>query len=188
VRLYHWTNIKWLEMILASGAITTTESNLRGPQPGEAPKAARKRFASRWTRENEPQVVWLSNNPEVDPSYLGMVDLRGPTPRMAAAHMLPPEFRKTRVRITVDVPDADANWWPRWARKMGIREAWYQHMAEGHRSPKEWFVVARPILMSEFVAIHIDDQQVWPKEQAALQTFVAALGKGLVDLLGKVKV
>jgi hypothetical protein len=188
VILYHWTNIKWLEMIIASGVVMTTESNLCGPQPGEAPKAARKRFASRWTHESEPQVVWLSNNPVVDPTYLGMIDVRSDVPRMVTAQMLPPEYRKTRVRITVDVPDAAVHWWPRWSRKMGIREAWYQQLAEGHRSPKEWFVVTRPIPMSEFVAIHIDDQQVWPKEQAALQTFVASLSKGLVDLLGKVKV
>lgn len=162
VILYHWTNVRWLESILADGQINVTASDLSGPTRAQVGKVARE-YASRWTHETEPQVVWLADNPEVDPTYLGMIDVRGDVPRTVPAHMLPPEFRKTRVRITVDVPNADVHWWPRWARTKGIRELWYQQLAEGHRNPHEWYVVTRPIPVSEFVEVMIDGQQAWPR-------------------------
>ena len=183
MRLYHWTNIRWLEGILAVGMITTTDSSLAGPTRYEVPKREARRFASRWTLATEPKVVWLSNNPVVDATYLGMVDASGPVVRGVPAHLLPPEWRKDRVRITVEVPDADALWWPRWSRQQGIREAWYRHLAEGHRSPKEWFVVARAIPLSEFIAIHIDGDQVWPKTGLSLDALRKKFGRVLAGLL-----
>lgn len=161
---YHFTSIKWLESILADGAITTTRSNLAGPTRAEVGKDAARHHHSRWTAGTEPQVVWLSSTPEVDASYLGMIDIRGLRPVPLAAHLVPAEYRKTRVRITLELPDTDVKWWPQWARWNKINERWYQAMADGNRNPKEWLLVERPVTMAEFVQIDIDDQQVWPRE------------------------
>lgn len=194
MKLYHWTNIRWLEGIMEAGVITVTDSNLAGPTRDDlAPymsnateaKAAAKQYRSHWTSATAPKVVWLTDNPVVDPTYLGMIDTSGAAPRPVPAHMIPAEFDKRRVRITIEVPDAEARagWWPHWARKMGIREAWYRHLAEGHRSPKEWFVVVRPIAMSEFVAIDIDGDQVWPKTGLSLSALREKFGRALAGLL-----
>lgn len=168
MRLYHFTSVRWLESIMADGVIKTTASNIAGPERHEAPDkqtylAYRTRGVSVAT---EPKVVWLTNNAVVDASYLGMIMRQEGDPfgTPIPAHMTPKEFRKTRVRITVEVPDADVHWWPYWARhndRAKINERWYQQLAEG-KKPKEWFVVTRQIPLDEIVQIEIDDSVVWP--------------------------
>lgn len=186
MKLYHWTNVTWLEAIMELGLITLTDSMLAGPSRAEFGKDAAKRYGSQWTLATEPKVVWLSNNPVPDETYLGMVAMRDTGAYPIAEHQLPPEWDKRRVRITVEVPDGEAEhgWWPRWARAHRIREAWYQHIAEGHRSPKEWFVVQRAIPLSDFVAIDIDGEQVWPKPSPSALATLARVGGNLKRLLG----
>lgn len=177
--LYHFTNVKWLEQIVADGVIKTTDSNLSGPSRAEAPnKKAWLEYRTRGiTIENEPKVVWLTNLYVADPGYLGMVVNGQPVP----AHMVPAEYRKTRVRITVAVPDTDALWWPQFARHNGrhaINERWYRMMARDS-DPKTWFVVLRPIPMEEITTIELDDSQVWPGNQklSRLDAVKAWLGR-----------
>lgn len=178
--LYHWTNVVWLEAIVTDGFIKTTASDIAGPQRAALPNKAtwrEYRHPKGMTPETEPKVVWLANNPLVDASYLGVVDAIHGLP--VDARMAPPEWRKTRVRITVDVPDADVQWWPRFARQRRMNEKWYQAMARGHRDPKEWFVVLRPIPLAEIIRIDLDGSQVWPSQRklSVLDAVKAWLGK-----------
>lgn len=161
--LYHFTSVRWLERIVADGVITTTASNIAGPERHEAPdKKTWLRHRTRGvTVATQPQVVWLTDNPVVDSSYLGATVIQDGRHYPVPAHLVPVEFRKTRVRITVSVPDSDVHWWPKWARAQKINEHWYQQLAEGHK-PKEWFVVTRPIPLEEINKIELDDSQVWP--------------------------
>lgn len=176
IDLYHFTSTHHLTSIMADGIIRTTESNLAGPDASSLSqrKLRRQYCHSRLTRATEPQVVWLSKDPVPDTRYLGAVDGRNGQP--IKHEDVPPEWQKARVRITVSLPDADVAWWPKWARESGIKEPWYQMLA--HQSnPKLWYVVLRSIALSEVVAIHIDDEQVWPQvTQADLARMQGVLG------------
>lgn len=127
--LYHFTadDIDHWDSIEYEGALRVTESNIS------------------MTKEHKgPDVVWLTANS--DSQDQGAM-LRGSDGRTFGS--------KTGIRITVDVPDGEVHYWPKWARQQGIKERWYRALAATPgANPRDWYVVMRPIPASEWVAIH----------------------------------
>jgi len=57
---------------------------------------------------------------------------------------------KTRVRITVDIHDAQQ--WPRWSKNHGIKSSWYKDLEKTSKGdPRWWYVVERPIYCDEWI-------------------------------------
>jgi hypothetical protein len=88
------------------------------------------------TREHAgPDVVWLTRNP--DGAVQGWKD-------GSAAN-------KTEIRFTVDVPGREAHRWTEWSARRGIDPKWAQALTlPGFSS---WYVVERPVPVSEWVGI-----------------------------------
>lgn len=87
--------------------------------------------------ERGPQVVWLTGNDayqEQDWAAGSFVD-------------------KTEIRITVEIPEADAHLWSVWSREHSIKEHWYAALGQ-YGNPDEWVVVERPIPISEWAEVH----------------------------------
>jgi hypothetical protein len=158
VILYHFTSKELLAEIMASGFLRVTDSDI-----------------SLERRHAGPDVVWLTNNPdpsaqgwgfartaeitleEIESGIFGAVELSA-----AVAEKLRKSGRamfelvdKTCVRFTVEIPEEDAFWWPRWSRGQGITERVYQALAlaAAPALPEQWYVVTRPVLRSEWVKV-----------------------------------
>lgn len=138
--LYHFTCLTHLESILRDGHLRTTDANLSQ------------------TRERVgPPVVWLTVNDMVTdsaPMLGGLIRLHpSGVLRPVEPWAMPYESQKTRVRFTVelDADDPDLGWWPKWARAQGIKEGWYQGLAQmaAPARPRDWYVVTRPVSLSE---------------------------------------
>jgi hypothetical protein len=88
-----------------------------------------------------PKVVWFTTDP-------------APTqPWACVERQRRSDAQKNTIRITVALPEGDAQWWPLWARARGISEIWYEAMAESGGNPDDWWVVTRPVPSREFVRI-----------------------------------
>lgn len=101
-----------------------------------------------------PDVVWLT---------------RDATPRQAWAtpvkqtqlwaspvkewESIPEDFRKDTVLMVVDIPDDEVYKWSNWAFEQGISRPWYDRLAMGLDEHENWYVVTRPIPMTEWVGI-----------------------------------
>ncbi len=90
------------------------------------------------TYSRGPGVVWLTANPDEEPGAMWRT-VDGDS--------------KLGVRITVEVPDSEALWWPTWARRQRISESWYEALYETAKPsrPEDWYVVPRPIPRLEWV-------------------------------------
>ncbi len=128
MRLYHFTSRSdhW-PPIAMSRYLDLTESNID-------PKTAH--FG--------PDVVWLTTRK--DPFGNGLDDGSG----IQMGNQTIKGTDKTRVRITVDVPDAKH--WPRWSKQHGIKSSWYKTLASVSKGdPRWWYVVERPIYYNEWI-------------------------------------
>jgi hypothetical protein len=163
VILYHWTSTHHLESILADGQITGTDNQLVTPSKAEAKMGAVQ--AATGGRRRGPDVVWLTDQatPERLTGVLGVIHvLRDGREVYLLPRHAPPEYNKTRVRLDVEVtPDEhEAAWWPRWARRQGIKERWYAELAAvgkahgGH--PHDWFVLEAPISLNRVLGVYVD--------------------------------
>lgn len=90
--------------------------------------------------ERGPQVVWLSGNPDY-----------GDQDWATGAF-----FDKAELRITVEIPEAEAHLWSVWSREHSIKEVWYAALGQ-YGNPDEWVVVERAIPISEWVEVHRHD-------------------------------
>jgi hypothetical protein len=129
--LFHYTCREHLERIAFEGMITTTETNVGAPMLGEFVGAPRgPHFAK--------DGVWLTTSRSLESAdSMGLAGSR---------------YDKTRVQITVDVPDREAKHWLTWAKKKRIHPKWLEAMTSG-RDAKSWYVVLRPIPRSEWLLV-----------------------------------
>jgi hypothetical protein len=136
VILYHFTDMDSWADIYREGVIQTTESNIGDPTQGP-------HFG--------PRVVWLTNMETPDAVALGL-DYPPAIRRMLRAdgHVGPfPDKRE--MRFTVELEDAEP--WATFSARHGMNRKWRRTFERGKR-PDTWFVVARPIPMSEVSAMH----------------------------------
>ena len=57
---------------------------------------------------------------------------------------------KTEVRITVEIPDADAHRYSKWRQRQGVSNALYRALADTGGDPSRWWIVERAIPSSEW--------------------------------------
>jgi len=128
--LLHFTSPERLAMIRAAGFLKVTESNIGSGRPDWPPSG----------EHVGPDVVWLTDALETTAKALGVESVQyDGTDKMA-------------VRITVKVPDAEVSWWPDFAREHGIHRQWRRLMERG-RDADSWWVIPRPVMLSEVAAI-----------------------------------
>jgi len=128
VILYHFTSRShhW-PLIATTRYLDLSESNIN-------PKAP----------HSGPDVVWLTVRK--DPFGNGLGD--GSDIRIGKQTFKGTD--KTRVRITVDIHDAQQ--WPRWSKNHGIKSSWYKALAGASKGdPRWWYVVERPIYYDEWI-------------------------------------
>jgi hypothetical protein len=88
-----------------------------------------------------PDVVWLTDNTE-------------PTSQCWARGSV---VDKTGVRFIVNVPDEDVYPWRTWAFDQGIDQFTFDALAQTGGDSDRWFVVTRPIPVTEWVDVHVRD-------------------------------
>jgi hypothetical protein len=123
--LYHFTSPTHLPFILHAGYLAVTESNVSMSRPHAA-----------------ADVVWLTNDPTPLPERFAWA--RGTI------------NDKTAVRFKVDVSRRAAQPWLSWSVRQGMRDDWRKALIRsggGMGAARTWYVVARPVLASEWVEI-----------------------------------
>jgi hypothetical protein len=131
VILGHFTAMEHLELLLGSGVLLVTESNIGAPDTPEMKAMG----VSPRGEDIGPKVVWLTDLD--DPRLAGITGLTG---------------TKGSVLLTVDVPESEVHWWPEWSRRHGIDERWYAALA--HRAdPDRFWVIERNIPWNEWTEI-----------------------------------
>ena len=130
MKLHHYTSEAALEYILGLGVLLPGESMI-GAREGD-----RQHGISPIGEHVGPDVVWLTDL--ADASQTGVVET--------------PPASKGAVRVTVEVPAADAQPWPTWARSQGIHELWLASIGQGN-APDRWWVVAREIDWSDWIEV-----------------------------------
>jgi len=138
--LYHYTapTTSHLGNILASGLITTTESNL----------SAERRNAG-------PPVVWLTDS--ADPSE--QLWASGPALDATGAEtddptILSPAIKAAAV-LVVELPVERVHHWPEWSRAHGIDPVIEKGLAETGGDPGSWWVTEEPISRWDVTALVI---------------------------------
>ncbi len=127
MRLYHYTSLPSLDLIVAD----------RQLRPGESDLSHRQRHAG-------PDVVWLTSMAEPDSHAL----------RLSGLDLKPVRnpVDKTAIRFTIDLDDAED--WSGWSTRHGILASWQAALGRGRR-PDTWYVVTRAIPASEWVVIDV---------------------------------
>lgn len=118
MKLYHFTSTWHLPRIEADGVLRTTESN-GDIRPGRD--------------HAKPDVVWL----------LDTDDLAGLPHGLAGSAV-----DKTRVRITIDLPDYRVERWTDWATRHGVDDLTKVILIEsggGWEAAQHWYVSEAPI-------------------------------------------
>lgn len=127
--LYHFTSPLHLPVIQDTGYIDTTESNLH---------PTIERYG--------PDCAWFLDQPELGSADHGLT-----------ASSLSSWLDKTKVRITVDVPDTWAVYWLGWAEAQGISQHWLKALLGGTTGGREaaerWVVTFRTVPRSRWVAV-----------------------------------
>ena len=138
MRLYHYTSLTNLDLIVAA----------RQLRPGESDLSHRRPHAG-------PDVVWLTTMAEPDAHGLRLAGL---DLKPAAARRL---ADKTAIRFAVEVDDAEP--WLSWSTRHGILPSWQHALGRGRR-PETWYVVDRPIAASEWIVV---DVRITPRADVA---------------------
>lgn len=122
--LYHYTSELHLPSILKVGFIKTVESN-----------------ASMFQANKEPQVVWLTTDPDPNPSEHGLSGI----------------IYKTAVRFEVDVPEAE-----RWIGSTLYQrtEPWWRDVlvdtAGGLAVAQTWWIAPEPIYRRYWAELRVN--------------------------------
>lgn len=125
--LYHFTALHHHESIYRDGYLRTTESNIGSPVALLPPHG----------EHYGPDVVWLTDQPDPTP-----VDI-------AVDGAL---LDKMQVRFAVRLEDAER--WSDFAEHHGIHPEWRRILEDGRR-PETWWVVTRPVRLTEVTAIAV---------------------------------
>ena len=135
MHLYHFTTRLHLSAITKSGFLKVTESNVGSGSPLMPPTG----------QHVGPDVVWLTSSVSGDGCGLdgGLSD-------------------KTELRFVVEVPDAVR--WVDWAPAAQMHPRWRRALSRG-QDVSSWYVVERPIPMSEWVSIEGAPEAVGRNEQ-----------------------
>lgn len=134
--LYHFTSRHHLPMIRLTGELSCTESNIGSPSRIQPP----------FGEHVGPDVVWLTSSPE--PEGHGLEGAKAVSGYGTAGD----DVDKSEIRITVEIPDSDAEHWPEFAVAHGIHPEWRRALEKGHRA-ESWYVCRRPIPRSEWRAV-----------------------------------
>jgi hypothetical protein len=117
---YHFTSIERWPTVRDAGYLDLTESNMSKNHPHAG-----------------PDVVWLTNKPEISAEGCGLDTAL---------------FDKTRVRITVEVPIRSVERWRDWAMSRGIDSLWFRALTTG-RVANSWYVSEKQIPSSAWVEV-----------------------------------
>lgn len=102
-----------------------------------------------------PDVVWLTRDATPRQAWATPVNQNQlwVSPGKTEWESIPEEYRKDTVLMVVDIPDDEVHKWSEWAFEQGINPAWYNRLAMGLDEHENWYVVTRPIPMTEWVGI-----------------------------------
>lgn len=142
--LYHFTSLHHLPAILRLGILTTTESNV-SPMRAHA----------------GPDVVWLTKDEDPAAGDLEWASLS--------------VWDKTEVRFTVDLNRRNAKEWLSWSTERGMKKYWRDALIKtggGMHAARGWYVATRPILQSEWKAVHVRTDDGWVEGPKHIEEFV----------------
>jgi hypothetical protein len=125
MKLYHYTSREHIAFIAAARTIKVTELHLGGQGQEHAGL----------------DVVWLTKDRNHKQGWQRLPAVFDGTDRSA-------------VRITVEVPEAEAHSWRDWALEHGIEAALLDALA-GSGGADDWFVVERPVPEDEWVSVEL---------------------------------
>ena len=143
--LYHFTNVHHWDSIQADGQINVTESNVGSISPWLPP----------YGEHVGPDVVWLTDTTSSRGLALEPpLHVYEPHERDAATAFCQAEgtFDKKAVRLTVELPEDECHQWRRWVKRYDMNPEWKRIFQSG-REPYRWWVIERPILLSEIVDV-----------------------------------
>jgi hypothetical protein len=130
--LYHYTSQLHLPLILRSGFLKLTESNVAMERPHAG-----------------PDVVWLTRDPSPWQAWMRM-----------PGRLLPVD--KGRIRFLVDVPHGELQSWSTWADQHGVADAWRRAMVDSGGPSDAWYVTERIVPWQEWLRIEdTNSGQVW---------------------------
>jgi len=170
VKLYHFTwSGHWPE-INVSGVLKVTESNaslkrVHAGQPVVWLTDDPNPSVQRWGLPNEVTMTvgqfyavhGVSVVPGEEPEAIIALERSRKVPQQviedfkASGQTTLKAADKTEIRLTVEIPDAEAQRYSSWRRKHGVRNAVYRDLAATGGDPERWWVVERPIPSSEWI-------------------------------------
>lgn len=126
---YHFSPLCHLPLILDTGYLKLTESNLSMYRPHAG-----------------PDVVWLTDRDTAPNAHaLGLDN--------GAQDDADSPYDKTRIRFTVALPSPAVKPWETWIKGRNIDPQWRETLTRG-RNPRRWWVIERPVVRTEWVAVH----------------------------------
>lgn len=126
--LYHYTSIERWGRIKDDGRLNTTDSCLVAPSRDGA------------LNENRgPSVVWLTTDGEGTLGH-GLQNTLDRTD-------------KTRVRVTVQLPNNEVHKWKDWALRRRINPRWLRSLTEDQSGASTWRITERPIPSTRWVEV-----------------------------------
>jgi hypothetical protein len=150
VKLYHFTCWHNYMEIVVAGEITTTESNIGSPYEDWLP----------FGDHVGPDVVWLTSHGEPAGNALEglMIAVDDDGNVTDSWEETPPiEFDKSRLRITVELPDDEPQRWPDFSKRHRMNPKWRRDFEKGKR-PATWWVLERPVRVDEIVEVVADNE------------------------------
>lgn len=170
MKLYHFTSSTHWREIKASGLLKVTESNVSmkrvhaGPdvvwltddprpseqlwgQSGEITMTVGDFYSvyagvSVAPGEEAEAIVALERSGKVPQQVIEDLRTKGSTTLKVVS--------KTAIRVTVEVPDAEAQPYSTWRQRQGVRNAVYRSLAATGGDPDRWWVLERPIPRTEW--------------------------------------
>lgn len=138
VTLYHFTSLAHLPDIISNGRLLLCESNI----------SKKRRMAG-------PPVCWLTKSD--DPHRCGLQQ----DPALRELRDFD-KIDKTRIRFTVEMPNALVTRYVDWARAQGIDRKWLAEIMTSGGS-RQWYVATRPIDMSFWREVRDmnEDRTIW---------------------------
>lgn len=155
MKLWHYTSVLHIPMILRDGYLRPTETNFDPMVPHSAPDA-----------------VWFLDGPDLGGTLHGLnVDnIPGYRPD------------KTEVRIEVEVPDKRVVAWLPWVEAQGIDPEWLDVLTRndgGRAGASRWMLVFRRVPLSQWTRVEVRQEDggwgtIWtPEIDIAIQEHVA---------------